>query len=206
MLSIALFFCVFPLHCYGWQLPLVRFDRLHALGLSTVDDKAEVKAYFDTEGFSRWNKIYSKSDEVNKVQMDIRTGHQMTIDKVMNWVSDEDNSRNTLCDAGCGVGSLAIPMSSQFKRVYASDISASMTKEASTRAKSANVENMEFKVSDLENLSGKYNTVACIDVMIHYPTDKVCNEITYVAVSYDVFSSSAILMRMNSKLFRFTDV
>ena len=45
---------------------------------STVDDKVEVEEYFNNEGFSRWNKIYSNSDEVNKVQLDIRNGHQQT--------------------------------------------------------------------------------------------------------------------------------
>ena len=33
------------------------------------NDKVEVKEYFDNEGFNRWNKIYSDSDEVNKVQL-----------------------------------------------------------------------------------------------------------------------------------------
>ena len=33
------------------------------------NDKTEVKEYFDNEGFNRWNKIYSESDEVNKVQL-----------------------------------------------------------------------------------------------------------------------------------------
>lgn len=32
---------------------------------------------------------------------------------------------------------------------------------------------LSFKTSDLENLSGSYDTVLCIDVMIHYPTEKV---------------------------------
>lgn len=32
---------------------------------------------------------------------------------------------------------------------------------------------IQFTTSDLENLTGKYDTVLCIDVMIHYPTDKV---------------------------------
>ena len=31
---------------------------------------------------------------------------------------------------------------------------------------------IKFTTSDLENLSGEYDTVLCIDVMIHYPTDK----------------------------------
>ena len=30
-----------------------------------------------------------------------------------------------------------------------------------------------YKVSDMEALTGNYDTLACIDVMIHYPTDKV---------------------------------
>ena len=114
---------------------------------STIDDKVEVKEYFDNEGFSRWNKIYSDSDEVNKVQLDIRTGHQQTIDKVLNWLNVENNKGYTVCDAGCGVGSLALPMSSMFKKVFASDISSSMTNEAAQRAKQNNIKNIEFKVS-----------------------------------------------------------
>ena len=55
-----------------------------------IDDKKEVEAYFNdaTEGggFDRWNRIYSESDDVNKVQLEIRSGHQQTIDKVLEWV------------------------------------------------------------------------------------------------------------------------
>ena len=56
---------------------------------------------------------------------------------------------------------------------FASDISKSMTQEAAQRAKLAGIKNAEFKVSDMEALTGSYDTVTCIDVMIHYPTDKV---------------------------------
>lgn len=91
----------------------------------------------------------------------------------------EDNLKKVACDAGCGVGSLAIPMASKFKKVFASDISASMVGEATTRAKSGAIKNVEFKVNDLENLQGKYDTVSCIDVMIHYPTDKVTTASLY---------------------------
>ena len=78
---------------------------------STVDDKTEVREYFNTEGFNRWNKIYSESDDVNSVQLDIRTGHDQTIQKILNWISADGNiSGKTVCDCGCGVGSLAIPL------------------------------------------------------------------------------------------------
>jgi hypothetical protein len=79
--------------------------------LSVVDDKTEVREYFNTEGFNRWNKIYSESDEVNTVQMDIRDGHGQTIQKILNWIqADGDIAGKTLADCGCGVGSLAIPV------------------------------------------------------------------------------------------------
>jgi magnesium-protoporphyrin O-methyltransferase len=78
---------------------------------SSVDDKTEVREYFNSEGFNRWNKIYSESEDVNAVQLDIRTGHDQTIQKILNWIqADGDIAGKTVCDCGCGVGSLAIPL------------------------------------------------------------------------------------------------
>ena len=89
--------------------------------LSAVDDKTEVREYFNTEGFSRWNKIYSESDDVNTVQMDIRTGHDQTIQKILKWVeNDGDIAGKSVCDCGCGVGSLAIPLASMGKQAIKS--------------------------------------------------------------------------------------
>ena len=33
-----------------------------------IIEKSEVRDYFNGTGFERWNKIYSKSDEINTVQ------------------------------------------------------------------------------------------------------------------------------------------
>merc|ERR1719163_564200 len=90
-----------------------------------VDDKAEVSEYFNNEGFDRWSRIYSEDGEVNKVQLDIRTGHAITVDKVLGWI-DADGSAaagETFCDAGCGVGSLSLPLAKRGAQVSASDIS-----------------------------------------------------------------------------------
>merc|ERR1712232_879291 len=35
------------------------------------------------------------------------------------------------------------------------------------------IENAKFYTSDLESVTGRYNTVTCVDVAIHYPTDKM---------------------------------
>jgi magnesium-protoporphyrin O-methyltransferase len=142
--------------------------------MSTVDDKTEVREYFNNEGFSRWNKIYSETDDVNSVQMDIRTGHDVTIQKILNWIEDDGNIKGkSVCDCGCGVGSLAIPLAKMGARINASDISDSMSTEAARRAKELGIRGAKFYTSDLESVKGKYNTVTCVDVAIHYPSEKM---------------------------------
>lgn len=48
------------------------------------DELKAVKSYFEDEGFKRWDKIYGETDEVNKVQLDIRQGHaQVTLTSVV---------------------------------------------------------------------------------------------------------------------------
>lgn len=75
------------------------------------DELEAVKNYFNTAGFDRWRKIYGETEEVNKVQLDIRQGHAQTVDKVLRWVDEEGGvAGTTICDAGCGTGSLAIPL------------------------------------------------------------------------------------------------
>jgi len=86
------------------------------LFVQQIDDKTEVREYFNSEGFNRWNKIYSESDDVNTVQLDIHTGHDQTIQKILNWIqADGDIAGKTVCDCGCGVGSLAIPLAQMGK-------------------------------------------------------------------------------------------
>lgn len=136
-------------------------------------EKQVVKGYFETTGFERWNRIYSDSDDVNKVQRNIRIGHQKTVDAVLSWLQQQgDLGSRSFCDAGCGVGSLAIPLAlAGAGSVAASDLSEAMVNEASRRATEAGIpaERLSFHASDLESLQGRYDTVICLDVFIHYP-------------------------------------
>ena len=159
-----------------------------------IDDKKEVEAYFNdaTEGggFDRWNRIYSESDDVNKVQLEIRSGHQQTIDKVLEWV-DADKSAgaelSTVADVGCGVGSLSLPLAQRGATIAGSDISASMATEAGKRCEAAGIpaEQASFSTADLESLDGQHDTVTCIDVMIHYPSDKMVEMVSHLASKAD---------------------
>lgn len=136
-------------------------------------EKAEVQAYFESTGFERWNRIYSDSEEVNKVQRNIRIGHQKTVDEVLAWLQEQGNlPERSFCDAGCGVGSLSLPLAQLGAgSVAASDLSAAMVAEAERRARAAGIgaEQLSFIASDLESLQGRYDTVICLDVFIHYP-------------------------------------
>ncbi|KAI3759559.1 hypothetical protein L6452_07456 [Arctium lappa] len=150
-------------------------------------DKEVVREYFTNDGFQRWKKIYGDTDEVNKVQLDIRIGHAKTVENVMKMLTDEGPLRGvSVCDAGCGTGCLSIPLAKEGAIVSASDISPSMVSEAEKQAREelAGIDDLQmpkFEVSDLESLTGKYDTVVCLDVMIHYPQSKADAMIAHLA-------------------------
>ena len=137
------------------------------------NEKAEVVDYFNGTGFERWNRIYSETEDVNKVQKNIRIGHQKTVDDVLIWLKEYGQFENkSFCDAGCGVGSLSLPLAKLgAKSIDLSDISEAMVNETKRRAEEGSLDltKLNFRVSDLENLKGSYNTVICLDVFIHYP-------------------------------------
>lgn len=150
--------------------------------MTTADDKTIVQSYFNSVGFDRWRRIYGDG-EVNKVQRDIRIGHQQTVDTVLYWLKTDGNLQNlAICDAGCGVGSLSIPLAEMGAHVQASDISVKMIEEAQAKAqdKLGTSENPTFTVQDLETLSGQYHTVICLDVLIHYPQEQTAHMIEHL--------------------------
>lgn len=148
--------------------------------MNAADDKTIVKDYFNSTGFDRWRRIYG-GGEVNKVQLDIRNGHQQTVETVLNWLQDDNLTGMSICDAGCGVGSLSIPLAQAGAKVYASDISEKMVEEAKrTAAELADTNYLTLAVQDLEHLSGNYHTVICLDVLIHYPQDQAAEMISHL--------------------------
>jgi len=138
-----------------------------------VLEKSEVRDYFNGTGFDRWKKIYSKSEEINTVQKNIRKGHQKTVDDVVSIIKKyPDLTQKTFCDAGCGVGSLAIPLLRLgLKNLQVSDISSEMIKETKNRINKLglNQRKIKFQTCDLEQIRGIFDVVICLDVFIHYP-------------------------------------
>lgn len=170
--------------------------------MTALDDKTVVRDYFNSTGFDRWRRIYGDGD-VNKVQLDIRKGHQVTVDTVLEWLQADGNlSGLTICDAGCGVGSLSIPLAQEGAKVYASDISEMMVNEAKERAIATlgQAENPHFAVQDLEGLSGKYHTVVCLDVLIHYPQEEASRMINHLSS----LAESRLLLSFAPKTFAYS--
>ncbi|KAK3128293.1 hypothetical protein QOZ80_6BG0459520 [Eleusine coracana subsp. coracana] len=155
-------------------------------------DKEAVRAYFNSTGFERWRKIYGSATEgVNRVQLDIRDGHAQTVSAALAMLRDGPVQLRgaTVCDAGCGTGSLAIPLACEGADVLASDISAAMVSEAQRQAQQAAQQQPagspfrmpRFEVRDLESLDGRYDVVVCLDVLIHYPRDEARAMIRHLA-------------------------
>lgn len=170
--------------------------------MTVTDDKTIVREYFNATGFDRWRRIYGDG-EVNKVQLDIRVGHQQTVDTVLQWLEADGNlAELTLCDAGCGVGSLSIPLAQLGAKVFASDISEKMVEEAKVRAQATlnQADNPTFAVQDLETLSGKYHTVICLDVLIHYPDDKAAEMIRHLSL----LANSRLILSFAPKTIAYT--
>jgi magnesium-protoporphyrin O-methyltransferase len=151
--------------------------------MTVLDDKTIVKDYFNAKGFDRWRRIYG-TGEVNKVQLDIRAGHQQTIDQVLAWLQADGNLATlSICDAGCGVGSLSVPLATAGATVYASDISEKMVTEAIARTEQAlgKPSPIRYDVKDLEEIQGSFHTVICLDVLIHYPDADIGQMISHLA-------------------------
>ena len=70
-----------------------------------------MKEYFNNSGFQRWKNIYGETDDVNKVQLDIRLGHYKTVENVMKMLTDEGSLEGVIvCYAGCGTSCLYFPL------------------------------------------------------------------------------------------------
>ena len=78
---------------------------------------------------------------------------------------------------------MSIPLAESGATVSASDISAKMVGEAKEKAELMleDASKVTFKVKDLEALTGKYDTVICLDVLIHYPTEDAAKMISHLA-------------------------
>ncbi|MEO1286329.1 MAG: magnesium protoporphyrin IX methyltransferase [Chloroflexota bacterium] len=131
--------------------------------------KAQLKQYFDTDGFERWSAIYDGQTELSSVRQTVREGHDEMLQYAVQWVL-ESHTTGTLLDAGCGTGLFSLQMAQRGFNVTGVDIAPRMVASATSSAQYANVhENAHFMVGDVDTTTGTYDIAVCFDVLIHYP-------------------------------------
>lgn len=136
------------------------------------EEKEIIKKYFDEASFERWKKIYGEDDSINWVLKYVREGHIKSINQIISWLGKDIKGRK-ICDSGCGMGNLSILLAEKGAFVDASDISIKMIEEAKRRLKLSGPlsGSIEYSVKDIEEIQGSYDTVICLDVLIHYEID-----------------------------------
>ena len=160
-----------------------------------------VRRYFETSGFSRWTAIYGEGG-IPPIWRVIRDGHDLALDRVIDWIQD-DGSRKAL-DAGCGTGVLAMRLSNAGYEVDGFDVSAPMVSFARYNTKDrGRGPAPRFFVGDIAALNPKermYDLVCCLDVLFHYPYAECTTMLKKLAdlSSHKIIGSFALATPFNS--------
>ncbi len=136
-----------------------------------VQYKDQLRHYFDGVGFERWSAIYGKEEGLSAIRRSIREGHNKMLAQVEAWLADAQLPAGAhVLDAGCGTGLVSIALAKQGYNVTSVDIAPQMVKSARHQAIEAGVaDRVRFIAGDLEVVSGSFDAVICLDVLIHYP-------------------------------------
>jgi magnesium-protoporphyrin O-methyltransferase len=149
--------------------------------------KQKLLDYFDGLGFERWSAIYGDA-ELSGVRKTIREGHTAMLETAVAWLCDgesrvqNDGLLTHVLDAGCGTGLLTVELAQHGMQVTAIDLAPHMAQATQRAAVAAGVGALvDARSSDLELVTGSYHAVACLDVLIHYPTNDLERMVAHLA-------------------------
>jgi magnesium-protoporphyrin O-methyltransferase len=150
--------------------------------VDTAQHKARLRQYFDGVGFERWSAIYGQA-ELSLIRRTIRRGHTKMLAHAEQWLDlPRPTPEPTALDAGCGTGLFSMVLARRGFTVLAADLAPQMVAATAAAAEAAGLaERLSTRVSDLDDLTGRYNLVSCFDVLIHYPPDAFVPMLTRLA-------------------------
>jgi magnesium-protoporphyrin O-methyltransferase len=150
-----------------------------------IPPRPEVQRYFEEQGFERWRRIYVETGG-SAFQRPVRSGHERTIATALSWLgASQGLAGKTIWDAGCGAGSLSLPLAQAGAAVHAVDISTKMIELLGRRAAAIPGLGRRLRVqaADLSTIHGRYDAVACLDVFARYPLPQVLGMLRHLAAA-----------------------
>ena len=130
--------------------------------------QTQLLEYFDGIGFERWSAIYGEA-ALSPIRRSIRTGHMRMLHTATAWLTEQQPTGHVL-DAGCGVGLFSVDMARRGYQVTAVDIAPRMVAATALAADAAGVAGqVTLGVGDVGSIRGRFDAVACFDVLVHYP-------------------------------------
>ena len=129
--------------------------------------------YFDQTAAAAWRALTS-NDPVSRIRATVRAGRDEMRGTLLGWLP-EDLDGQTLLDAGCGTGSLAIEAAQRGAQVVAIDVAGNLIDIARRRAARVPVKGeIEFRVGDmLVDAPAKVDHIVAMDSLIHYGASDV---------------------------------
>jgi magnesium-protoporphyrin O-methyltransferase len=137
------------------------------------DKSQKIRSYFEGAGFESMRLVYS-DEACDGFRLAMRRGHNQVVETVLSWLASPAGTEvQTVLDAGCGTGSLAVPLALAGARVDAIDFSENMIAAAEQRSRRAEIPpgRLKFSIGDLASVGGGYDAVVCIDVFARYSTE-----------------------------------
>jgi magnesium-protoporphyrin O-methyltransferase len=141
--------------------------------MTNTEIKHRIRSYFEGPGFDSLRVVYS-DERCDGFRNAIRRGHTQVVETVVSWLSPAHvMETQSVLDAGCGTGALAVPLALAGARVDAIDFSAKMIEAARERARRAQTPpgRLNLAVGDLSSVNALYDAVVCIDVFARYSTE-----------------------------------
>jgi magnesium-protoporphyrin O-methyltransferase len=117
------------------------------------------------------------------VRRSIREGHTTMLGVAEQWAElPTAGTPATALDAGCGTGLFTLALARRGFQVSAADLAPQMAEATAQAAADAGLgDRVTTRVSDLEELSGRYSLVACFDVLIHYSSEPFVQMLSHLA-------------------------
>lgn len=132
--------------------------------------RGRIETYFDRTARDAWTQMTSDAP-LSRVRATVRAGRASMSDTILHWLPG-DLRGQTLLDAGCGTGAMAVQLALRGGNVRGVDVSAGLIEVARARAPAELAcGRVEFHCGDMLDAGfGEVDHVVAMDSLIHYET------------------------------------